>query len=729
MKNFEGLRKAAGAALTILLLATAIGAQQATPTPVAEGPARAGNFDISSSIEFGVRGVSVDGSHDKYRSDFNYQAGVRLFDSSFLARSREGRGEIFDELLVTSAGFGGDPQGFFRLHAEKGRWYKVDAQFRRNRYDNFINCCNQSQVRLPGAATPGRGEHFAQTVHKFGDIDFKLLPTNRNLRFNAGYTFDRYGGQGGSSLSYARDDFQLGRAPWSARSDEVRGGVEARLGKLDLALTQGLRGYRDDSVFVSGPNVGNAGPPGNISVLDTYFRQQPTRGRAWYTRLSAHTQLANRFDITARYVHTNSRTRFTYFEDITGRGSLENTNVIIDRNLNTGANAGDDTRRPTHIFDVGFTAKVSDRLRISNTFRHHSFDISGALAYQEVRVLRRVTNGQPLTPSPIVLNVLARRELDLRRFENSIELDYEFGPRFSFFVGHRYQDRRLESFQRGRVYPLNALVAGQTPAEGSAFTHEEEAENSTNGFFAGFKARPARNWTVWFDANRGTTDNAFTRVDYYDTLSFRMRNRVELRRGLNLNASFVTRDNNNPGVADETLLGVPEFDVDIRSRIFTSSLDWNAGERYWLSTGYTYQHVTSDIGIIFNPGATNPAAGLGRGRYFLRDHFVFFHASARVFPALTLYGGYRCHNDRGQGDRRADDAAGLFIRSLPLTTHAAETRAVVRLQRNLDWTVGYEFHNYNERDPRTLFPDLYVNQDYRAHLPYTSLRIYFGRRE
>src|SRR5687767_4997484 len=602
MRSREALMKGAGTFALTLLLAAAAAAQQAAPTPAAAGEAaaRAGNFDVTGSLEFGARGASVDGSHDKYRSDLNYQPGLRVFDSSFRARARDGRGEIFDELSVTSSGFGGDPHGCFRLSAQKNRWYKMVSQFRRNRYDNFVNCCNQSQARLPGAATAGRGEHFGQAVHKFGDIDFRLLPTNRNLRFNAGYSFDRFGGQGGSSLSFARDDFQLARAPWSSRSDEARGGFEARLGRLDLAFTQGLRGYRDDSVFVSGPNVGNAGPPGNITALDTYFRQQPTRGRSWYSRLSAHTQLADRFDITARYVHTNSRTRFTYFEDITGRGSLENVNVFIDRNRGTGT--GDDTRRPTHIFDVGFTAKVTDRLRLSNTFRFHSFDISGALAYQEVRVLRRITNGQPLTPAPIVLNVLATRELELRRFENNLELDYEFGPRFSFFVGHRYQDRRLESFQRGRVYPLSALVAGQTPAEANAFTHEEQAENATNGFFGGFKAKPTKDWTMWFDANRGTTDNAFTRVDYYDTVSFRLRNRVALRRGLNLNASFVTRDNNNPGVTDETLLGVPEFDVDISSRIFTSSLDWNANERYWLSTGYTYQHVTSDIGIIFNPG-------------------------------------------------------------------------------------------------------------------------------
>lgn len=717
-------RLALTASALFLLVAPGGRAQQPAPTPTPEAdagaaePSQLGNYNISSSLEFGVRGVEVNGSHDKYRSDLNYQPGFRVFDSSLLVRSREaGGGPLFDELLVTSSGFGGDPQGSVRVNAQKGRWYKFDSSFRRNRYDNFINCCNQSQVRLPGVAATGRGEHFAQTTHKFGDLDLKLLPTRRDFRFNFGYTFDRYDGEGGSSLSYARDDFQLARAPWQSRSNEVRGGVEARVGKLDLAFTQGYRWYRDESAFVSGPNIGNAGPPGNTSRLDAYFRAQPTVGRAWYTRVSAHTQLADRFDVTARYVHTNSRTRFTFLEDIRGQGTLDNVNAFIDRNLNTGE--GDDTRRPTHLFDIGFTAQVTRRLRISDTFRYHSFDITGALAYQDVRFLRRVPSGQPVLPSPIVLNVFATRELELRRFENSLELDYEFGPRFSFFVGHRYQDRRQESFQRGRVTPLN-----------QTFTHEAEAENSTNGFFGGFKAKPTPNWTMWFDANRGTSDNAFTRVDYYDTVSFRLRNRVALRPGLNFNASFVTRDNNNPGVADEALLGVPEFDVDISSRIFASSLDWTANPRYWLSAGYTYLHVTSDIGIIFDPSPDPPARlALGRSQYFLRDHFFYLHASAQLFPRLTLYGSYRGHRDRGQGDRQTGDATGLFIRSLPLTFQSAEARAVVRLHRNLDWTIGYQFHDYNEKDLRTLFPDLYVNQDYRAHLPYTSLRLYLGRRE
>jgi len=50
----------------------------------------AGNFTITSTIEFGYRGQRVDGDVNKFKSDLNYKAGPRLFDTSFLAKSKNG---------------------------------------------------------------------------------------------------------------------------------------------------------------------------------------------------------------------------------------------------------------------------------------------------------------------------------------------------------------------------------------------------------------------------------------------------------------------------------------------------------------------------------------------------------------------------------------------------------------------------------------------------------------
>ena len=94
-----------------------VSAQQPSPTPLPTSPKKAeakppaapvevgedtGDYTIISSIEVGYRGLRVDGDLNKYRSDLNYKAGPRLFDSSFLVRAKEGKGTVFDTLLVTS---------------------------------------------------------------------------------------------------------------------------------------------------------------------------------------------------------------------------------------------------------------------------------------------------------------------------------------------------------------------------------------------------------------------------------------------------------------------------------------------------------------------------------------------------------------------------------------------------------------------------------------------------
>ncbi|MBI3951264.1 MAG: hypothetical protein HY314_12515 [Acidobacteria bacterium] len=73
-------------------------AQQQPPTPNDQPQIRP--YTVTANVELGVRGVSVDGNADKYRSDLNYQLGFRLFDSSFLMRSNGADGTPFDTLLV-----------------------------------------------------------------------------------------------------------------------------------------------------------------------------------------------------------------------------------------------------------------------------------------------------------------------------------------------------------------------------------------------------------------------------------------------------------------------------------------------------------------------------------------------------------------------------------------------------------------------------------------------------
>ena len=137
---------------------------------------QAGPYTVTSSVEVGVRGKSIDGNYNKFRSDLDYQPGFRLFDSSFLMQSN-GTGEprLFDSLLVNSSGWGGDPGAYLRINADKMKYYRFDATVRRVDYFN-----NLTNLAL--------GQHTADTQHTLGDFDLSLLPQNEHIKFNVGYS-------------------------------------------------------------------------------------------------------------------------------------------------------------------------------------------------------------------------------------------------------------------------------------------------------------------------------------------------------------------------------------------------------------------------------------------------------------------------------------------------------------------------------------------------------------
>jgi hypothetical protein len=86
---------------------------------------------------------------------------------------------------------------------------------------------------------------------------------------------------------------------------------------------------------------------------------------------------------------------------------------------------------------------------------------------------------------------------------------------------------------------------------------------------------------------------------------------------------------------------------------------------------------------------------------------------------VNVYAAYRIHNDQGQGDRTTTPLA--FVNSYPYQLYSPEVKVSVKVHRNVDWIAGYQYIDYKEQFAN--------NQFYQAHLPYTSLRVYFGRAE
>lgn len=696
MKRY--IRPALFLALVLSVAATAEAQQPSTtpsasPSPNATNVAaedRLGSYNVTSSLELGVRGLSLDGNENKYRSDLNYGNGVRLFDSSFFLRKREGSGGAFDEVLVNTSGWGGDPHGYTRISVEKSGSYRFDANVRRARYFNALqSIANPLNARV--------GQHTSNTRHNFSDFDLIGLPENRRIKFYLGYSRDTREGPGVTTVRFGGDEYAVASNA-AYRANNFRAGIDARLGGFDLSLTQGARYFHDDSsLTVNLTNQGNN--TANTSRIDQLFRETPTQGTHFFTRFSVHRLIAQKLDFTGRYIYLSGRSRYSLFEQTTGR--LANGNLAVPQT----ATARGEAKRPSAIGDIGVTWLATSKFRISNTFRFDNFRINGEEPL--VDVLRpRTFAGVPL--ATVTTNSFFARTTNYRRFMNTIEADYQFSPSYSIHAGYRFTDRHIELAHLDRTTTLT--------------TRSEEVDNQTHSAIFGFKARPVKAWTIYFDGEHGDADSVFTRLANNDFTNLRLRNRINAGSQISLNFALITKDNTNP--ADViTSPSVPfgtapgALDVNVKSRHFTSSVDWTPNARFSLSSGYTHMRVTSIAGILL------PISGqrrVGESQYYSRDNFFFFNAFVRPTSRLTFYAGYHINKDDGQGDRVAPSNV-ILIDSYPMSFQSPEARVTLRLNRMLDWNVGYTFYNYNDR----FFP----NQNYHAHLPYTSLRIYFGRGE
>jgi hypothetical protein len=706
-------------------------AQQPSPSPSpknseynetpAETGEKAGDFTVISSVEFGYRGLRVDGDLNKYQSDLNYKAGPRIFDSSFLLKSTDGKGDLFETLLVTSTGWGADPQGNLRVSVEQPEWYRFDATYRRFKYFRFLNTfANPNWVFSPATFSvppkPVTGEHGYNTTVHLGDFDLTLLPKNRHIRFNVGYSPERYSGPAFTNYHAGGNEFIL-LSQLRSRANDFRIGADGRLGPLNLSFLQGFRRFRDDSVIDLGATPGiNLNPA--AASLTSFHRNEPARGSVNYTRFSLQTLVAKKLDITGRIIYSKAEQNFSFLESFTGRnwnpritGFPPSPPGATPNILNLGQyNLTGNTERPNWLGDVGLTFLATDKFRLSNTFRVETFEINGAALFGDFFSLTRGTRTDTIAFNN--RNVLTNTEY--RKIQNTIEGDYQFSKDYSIHLGYRYGRRRVTEAISGFNLGANA----PTPLVPDSFTEH----NNTHAILGGFKARPLSEWTIYFDAEHGTADNVFSRIGNYDYTNIRAKSRYKPTSRLAFNLALITKDNANPSEIAGVSLEV--FGVSVKSRIFSSSLDWTATSRFSISTGYNYHWINSRaiVDYFFN-SVQHP---LGNSLYFVRNNFFFVESVAQIAPRVTLFTAYRINKDNGQGNRVAEPTSnpGTLIASYPMSFQSPEARLAIKLHHRLDWNVGYQYYNYNESTivgPRP--------QNYHAHLPYTSLRLYFGRRE
>ena len=720
--------------LVVVLVATVgiVAAQQPSPSPsptttsssgtaTVESGEPAGDYTVISSVEFGYRGSSVVGDHNKYQSDLNYRTGPRLFDSSFLLRSTNGEGALFETLLINSTGWGADPQGNIRASVEQPEWYRFDATYRRFKYFRFLNnFANPNWIFSPAQFSvppkPETGEHGHDTRIQIGDFDLTLLPKNERIRFNIGYSPERYSGPAFINYHAGGNEFMT-LQQIDSRANDFRVGADGRVGPVNFSFLQGFRRFRDDTTIDLGVTPGiNLNP--TAASLTSFNRDEPARGSVNYTRLSLQSLIANRFDVTGRIIYSKSEQNFSFFESFTGRnwnpritGFPPSPPGATPNILNLGQyNLTGESERPNWLGDLGLTFLIGDKLRISNTTKVETFEINGTALFSDFFSVTRGTRTDTVGFSN--RNVITG--IDYRRIQNTIEGDYQFNPRASIHLGYRYGTRRTTESISGFNLGTNA------PTALAPESHTED--NHTHVFIGGFKARPTNDWTIYFDAEHGSADNVFTRIGNYDFTNIRAKTRFKPTDRVTFNLALIAKNNANP--SEIAGVSLADFGVSTKSRIFTSSIDWATTSNFSISGGYNFHWINSKaiVEYFFN-SVRHP---FGNSLYYTRNHFFYVESVARLAPRTTLFAAYRINKDTGQGTRVADPTGipGTLIASYPMSFQSPEARVAIKLHHRLDWNVGYQYYNYNESTivgPRP--------QNYHAHLPYTSLRFYFGRRE
>jgi hypothetical protein len=732
------LRVLLGLLTALALSALTATAQQPSPSPQKDAAAKtqsstptdgdtAGDYTVTSSIELGYRGLRVGGDLNKYQSDLNYKTGPRLFDTSFLMQAKEGKGQLFDTLLVTSTGWGGDPQGHMRFSVEKSSLYRFDGNYRRFKYFRSVNnFANPFYVSPSLPSSQDKGWHGSDTRQEVGDFNLTLLPKNERISFKLGYSPTRYSGPAFTSWHYGGDDFVI-LSNNKARSNEFRVGADWKLGPVDFSLLQGFRRFRDASTLDNNSlNLGANPTTASSALLYSLNRTAPIKGDTNFTQFTGHTFLAKKLDLTGRFVYSSSKTSFDWTESATGAnfntritnipGAINPPNILTlgQWNFEGGAN------RPAARGDFGATYLVTEKFRLSNTFSFDSFRTSGSDYYAGVFSMTR-TNG---TGAVTLLPTGTSYELSkFRKITNLVEGDYQFNDRYSFHLGYRYGTTRVEEFGGGANLGSNGapLLANSSALE----------ENHTHAFIGGFKLRPVKTWTLFANVERGVADGVLTRIGQYDYTNLRVRSRYTPNRKLALNLSLITRDNSNPSSIEGVSL--EDFGVSVKSRVFSSSVDFTPSSRLYFSGGYNYQWVNSDAVIRYTfatPPASAPANGFytGHALYYVRLNYFHFDVTAQPLRRLTFFASYRINQDDGQGGRISNMTGGTFLSSYPMSYQSPEARLSLRLHRRLDANFGYQYYNYNE----SKFTQVGYNvrpQNYHAHIPYASLRFYFGRAE
>ena len=640
------------------------------PTPGVAGPRRGddwGDYNVVNSFETGYRFLSLRGNQNKYRSDENFGSGLRLLSSFFSLHSKDGHGSLFDELVVTTNGLGGDPYQAARVSAEKNGVYEYNFYWRENDYFN------------PGLTTDdGGGRHLLDTTHTLQDHDLTLFPKSP-VKLLFGFSRSDQSGAGISTVQLFNPggEFDITGAIFPIFSNvkiaqnDFRFGGEGRWRGFTLHVIRGWEDFKDDTPYQFS---GVAVALGSATALTSFSRFAPYHGTSPYWQVALFRN-SRRLNFNGRFTYTGGNRAFLANETASGInqfGALANQQIIT-----TG-----DARRPVATGNVNITAPVTSKLTITGSTSLYNVRTEGDSAYLQYNNATQASN------------LLYYQYLGIRTFQTNADALYEIRPWLDVHAGYLFSDRNIASTPQAVVEGINSSVPF------------EQINQLHSGIF-GVQVRPVNGLVASFDGEIGRVTRPFTpKSDAdYNTLSGSVR---YSRKHLRLTALAHT---------DYNLNSVSLSSYSSHGRTYSASASWIVGSWLSLDASYTKLHLDTLGGIAFFAGPQFLPNQISA--YISNIHSGTLSAQV-TYNRFDFYAGYSHVQDTGDGrNAPMNTVLGPTLtpfqaaQTFPLRFLSPMARISVRLSERLRWNFGYQYYGYRE--------NFTTGNNYLANTGYSSL--------
>jgi hypothetical protein len=458
----------------------------ASPAPPAEPEGvNRGGYLIHSSIEAGYRSNFVTGSGDMYDTLVNLQTGPRILDQTLSMHSVDHMGLLFDNLYLNSSGWGGDPNNYLRLRADKNKWYNLQSSFRRDQsfsdFDLLANPLNPPPPPAPGGSTPSipaqNSPHLFDATRRMSDVDLTLLPQSR-MSFRLGYSRNNMTGPSFSSVHEGTDALLL--QPVNTTMNAYRMGVDFRIApRTVLSYDQFLDYYKGDTdtslasfapALLPSPGVGSvelglsidtanrvpcAVPTGQPSLIVngiltnitcsayfSYARNQRIRTSTPTERLSLRSSYFSRLDLLGSYSYSSAKSSTPLDESFSGLITRTNTLAF------TGTGAAS-AHRISDVLDLEATLHLTPHLRLIEKFYFWAYRIpeNGNFNENDYTCASPPCTllSTPLT-TPTTTNTLTQSSFNQNWKRNQTELAWDISKKAGARIGYRFGDRNFNHF-------------------------------------------------------------------------------------------------------------------------------------------------------------------------------------------------------------------------------------------------------------------------------------------